>query len=555
MWGVVVLTYYGGDIHLEVIRASDVFVANSRSEDSIQTQDWVILQQRVTVEKAKRMAEKGVDITLITKDNEYDSGTKLEQDGTDLCTLLHRFFRIDGEVYYERAVKGTVITKPRSLAPDIKRIKETELYKRIAQEIDAEYGVDEKMLKHTEEKPVTKASASLYPFTYFTWYEQEDNFYGRSEVDTLISDQKAINVSYGIMLLGAQHEATGKTVVRKGALGPAQQITNDPTQVLFDYTPSGNGYYKLTPTQLNTASVTLVDMLIKYVRTTKGVSEVSTGEAYGANASGAAIAQLQSQANSSSELIRDHIWECLEEFGEVLLQMWRLYYTEGTAKEFTYLKEEEGMAQPKLMHETFDGSKIGQDFEVTVKAVKGTNSSIAGDIQILESALSVGQIDFVDLIETYPDSAISDKKKYLRVIKDREKRESVQLAQKLQQVTMVLEQLQKQSSEKDKYIEKLLDVVKSTNTIRDNAAKIIKRDEDLKNEIVEQGAKRVGLEKTLELENEANANLQRALYSASSDVARLQNERQLEDNLAKAQGIQQRPVQKQQKFQLQNTQE
>lgn len=527
------LSFYGGDVHLEVVNPTDVFVANPRSEESIQEQDWVIIQQRLTVARVKKIAEKGVNLALITPDSETED-LETEQQGTEMCTLLHRFFRLNGEVYYERAVRQTMITSARPITPSVKAVKETALYKRIAKEIDDAYGItpvkanEDGVKKENPKEEDDTAKAYYYPFTYFSWEERENSFYGRSEVRNLISDQKAINVSYGIMLLGAQNEATGKTVARRGALGNSQRITNDPTQVLIDNSPSGNGYYKLSPTQISNASVVLVDNLVKYVRMTHGVSEVMTGEAYGANASGAAIAQLQSQASSSTDLIRDHIFEQLEEFGEVLIQMWRIYYRDAAKKEFVVksTRDANGNLVPKTSE--FNGEDYDNYmFDITVSTQRGTRSSVAGDIQLLEAAMNAGKLDFEDVIAAYPDSAIGDKKKMLAMIESRNKRESTMLAQKLQEVLGLLEQTQLRSDEKDKYIKKLLDVVKSDSELREKAVTIIKRDEEMKNRIVNEGAKNVRLEHSLEQEVVSNSKLKSALWDASSDVARLTNEQRL----------------------------
>lgn len=525
------LSVYGGDVHLEVIKPSDVFVADPRSENSIQEQDWVIIQQRLTVTKVKKIADKGVNLDLIRPDTETEDSDK-EQQGTGMCTLLHRFFRLNGEVYYERAVRDCMVTYARPLTPSVKSAKESAIYKRIAKEIDDRYGVSpnsvgtEGFKKEEPKEEDDNAKAYLYPFVYLSWQDKEDSFYGLSEVKKLIPDQKAINVSYGIMLLGAQNEATGKTIAKRGALGN-QRITNDPTQVLIDNSPSGNGYYKLSPTQISNASVVLVDNLVKYVRMTHGVSEVMTGEAYGANASGAAIAQLQSQASSSTDLVRDHLFEQLEDFGEALVQMWRIYYRKEASKEFVVKSDiVDGKRVPKT--QVFDGSKYDRYmFDITVQPQRGTNSSVAGDIQLLEAALNAGKLEFEDVIKAYPDSAIGDKKKLLAMVEERSRRESTLLANKLEEVLALLQQTQARSDEKDKYIKKLLDVVKSDSELREKAVAIIKRDEELKNRIVEQGAKNVGLEQSLEAEYRSNAKLNEALWNASSDVARLSNEERL----------------------------
>ena len=88
----------------------------------------------------------------------------------------------------------------------------------------------------------------------------------------------------------------------------------------------------------------LIDTLTQLTRVVTGSTEVMTGETLGAGMSGAAIAQLQSQAQQPVEELKDAFWLVKEKQGKVLAQFFKLYYTE---KEFTFVEEQVPIKRPK----------------------------------------------------------------------------------------------------------------------------------------------------------------------------------------------------------------
>ena len=105
--------------------------------------------------------------------------------------------------------------------------------------------------------------------------------------------------------------------------------------------------------------------------------------------SGAAIAQLQSQALQPVEDLKRSFWLVKEKQGKVLAQFFRFFYSNT---QYTYLPEgEDDEANKKV--DVFNSSEFSDvDFEVTVETIGGTNASVAGDINALESALKLGAI-------------------------------------------------------------------------------------------------------------------------------------------------------------------
>ena len=488
--------YYAREaLKLELIDVRNLHVSDPTADD-LQEMDWIIISSRKPLSVVKRMADIGVDLDALKQDTEHLSDPeRLEREDTRLCTVLTMYFRHKGEVYFMTVTKSVIVNKPRPIAPDIKAAKETELYQAISQKLDEEIptkGHDEE----TQEKNLPAAKAELYPVFYWRFKEKRNCFYGQSLVEPIIPDQKAINTSYGILLLGAQIEATGKTFVKNGALR-GQSWTNNPMQLITDYSPSGQGFYKFPASQLNMAGLTLVDTLVKYVRFTNNVTEINTGEAYGANASGSAIAQLQSQASQATDTIREDLWEELEEFGRILKQEFTLYFKGSTKKAYKYrerIPDENGILQDRDIQGVFNGDDYAEEenllFDVQVKAIKGTRSSVSGDIQMLEAMLQAQMLTAIEFIEMYPDDALTEKERLISVLN----------AHAQDNLTMTQQQLAKAQNENKQMvgvIAQLSDTIKQHRTTMDAAYKILSVEENIKQQAIKEASGRMTAETSL----------------------------------------------------------
>ena len=427
-----------GGLRCEIIDPLNIFFSNPTELDE-QKQKWILIASREDLESVRAKCDEDVDPDEIAADEADNKYGAVEQEGNKLCTVLTRYFRKDGEVYCEKATRTVVINKPFPLAPDIEAAA-----KELGLEEDAP---NNSLPDNGEDEPLTHEGvrASLYPIVVGNYEKREKSIYGLGEVEGIIPNQKSINFNLAMSLLNAQEVAWGKYIVLPNALG-SQVINNEPGQVLTDYSQTGNGIRKMTEQAMQSQPLQLIDTLTQLTRVVTGSSEVMTGETLGASMSGAAIAQLQSQAQQPIEELRDSFWLVKEKQGKVLAQFFKLFYAE---KEFTYDEtapkiDEQG--QPILddlgniqeeevqMTDIFNSSEYAStDFEVVVETTAGTKASAAGDINALDVLLSKGAISIKTYLKAYPKDALSNRTEILKGIEEDEKNQVVQLTQQLQE--------------------------------------------------------------------------------------------------------------------------
>lgn len=422
-----------GGLRCELLEPLNVFFADPTEADE-QKQAWILIATRESVKAVLEKADRGIDKDAIKSDELSDDPyVHKEQEESDLVTVLTRYFRKNGEVYCEKATKTTIVNKAFPITPDVAsaraRIDEVER----SGEDPAEDGLPDPTESRIETPSARKAD--LYPVVVGQYEPRDGCIYGMGEVEGIIPNQRAINFNLAMMLLSAQENGWGKYVVGKDALR-GQVITNEPGQVLVDHTPGGGGIKRLSDHALPASPMQIVDSLTSLTRVVTGSSEVMTGETIGSNMSGAAIAQLQSQALQPVEDLKRSFWLVKEKQGKVLAQFFRFFYS---SSQFTYLPDGEQDESQKRV-DTFSSAEYTDvDFEVTVETIGGTNASVAGDINALESALKLGAITPKQYFEMYPKDALSNRSEIIRVLESAEGQQVAQLTHTIEELTAQIE--------------------------------------------------------------------------------------------------------------------
>lgn len=428
-----------GALRMESLDPRNVIFCDPSQKDE-QKQKYIIISTREEVEAIRSTLPKGIDKKLIVADDEdvKKSNNKTEQDGTEMCTVLVKYFKIDGEVYCEKSVRGTVIRDAFPLRPEYEKVHEQIFGKKV----DEANGDTPDNTFDTEEEPLFSAyTPTMYPLAVGQYIPREDCIYGISEVEGLIPNQRCFNFSQALQLLQAQNESWSKWVVKRDALGN-QKITNEPGQVIVDNSTAGDGIKRVAGGAFNSAVFTLTDNLLSYTRTVVGATEVMNGESISANMSGAAIAQLQSQAQLPNEENRKAFWRVLEKVGRIAEQFYRMYYYDDT--EYKVRKSNESGAMT-MENAVFSAKKYNStEFTVVAKVTSGTTSSPAGDITVIDQLKAEGLITTRQWLEAYPEDALSDKNHLLELIKQAEYAENmqlkIQLAERDEQIKALIEQ-------------------------------------------------------------------------------------------------------------------
>lgn len=442
-----------GGVRCEIIDPLNIFFANPNNDDE-QSQEWVIIRGRLKVKTVRAMADKDVKRDLINPDeNESKYGEK-EQDDKNLVTVLTRYFRQNGEVYFEKVVKGTVVNKPRPLHPNINAV-----LKDLEEDPQNEEGYENEEIDYS---PI----ANLYPVAVGQYEPRDKSIFGIGEVEGIIPNQKAINSNLGLQLLNIQDVWGGKYVVLPNALR-GQKITNNPGQVLTDYSGTGGGIKKITEQVYNDVPLKVLDTTSSLTRVVTGATEVMTGETIGANTSGAAILQLQSQALKPIEELQQAFWDTKVKCGRILEMFYKLYY-----QDVDYYYEEtsvgaNGETETSRYADTFNGSEyINTDFDVTVEVVAGAKGSEVSLVNALDNLLQQKQIDITTYFELYPHNALPNKTQIVAALKQRENAEVMQLQSQLQQTQQQLQNAASIFEQEKQTIQNALNAIKENENLK-----------------------------------------------------------------------------------------
>ena len=457
-----------GALRCELIDPLNIFFADPTQTDE-QKQKWILIASREPVDSVRAKADAGVDPDAITADEPETLYEGKEQEGEQICTVLTRYFRKDGEVWFEKGVKGTMVNAACPLCPDVERelsaIRE-----------DAPNNTLPDSRNEGEELQPAGVRAHRYPIVVGQYEPREHSIYGIGEVDGLLPNQKAINFNFAMILLNNREMAWGKYIVHPKAL-KGQTITDEPGQTLVDYSESGNGIQKMTEKGIQGQPLQLVDTMVQLTRSLAGANEVMSGEVIGANMSGSAIAQLQAQAKLPIEELRDAFWQVKEKQGRVLEQFFRLYYfDEPFARRIDEAElEKVGLSVPLekelSVEDRFSSVDYADtDFSVVVEATAGTRASSAGDISALDALFTKGAISTRAYIQSYPDDALSNKSELLKSLEEEEKSEINTLRAQVTQAQAEMQQYAALLEEQRKTVDQVLAVMNENKRLKEALA-------------------------------------------------------------------------------------
>ena len=385
---------FNGGLNGQIIDCLSVVVANPKQKDE-QKQKWIIVQSRENVKTLKQIAENNgiskAEIELIETDTDAEKNYNIEeQENEEYATVLTRYFRKNGEVYYIKSTRNMIVQPETPLTPNAKNIHLN---------IDEEGNTNEDNEVVDIDKPaIEPVKMTLYPIVVESYDSREKSIYGIGEVEQIIPVQKAINFNYAMMQMAGQNMGFPKVVIRPRAL-QGKKITNTPGEIITDYSPNFDGIRYLNPPAFSNMPLTVSDKLIEVIRIVTGSTEVVSGEVLGKNMSGSAIVALQTQSKVPIEDMQKAFWRAHEKIAKIWEQFFKTYYRFDTQ----YVIENDNQQELQV----FNGSMYENiEFETTIDVGAGSAYSESLSINLLENALQRGDITFDDYIDLYPESAM-----------------------------------------------------------------------------------------------------------------------------------------------------
>lgn len=388
---------YVGEIAGEVIDPSNIFFKNPKCQD-VQKQPSIIISNDLPVLEVRELAEsKGVkaeDIEKIesnetTQQGKIYNADKVEVKNGGRVTLLTRYYKKEGRVYFTKSTENVMVQKETDLGLGSQR------------------------------------GFKLYPIEVMVWYKQKKCIYGIGEIEGLIPNQKAINFNIGMMLLSVQETAWPKIYARLGALD--QQITNTPGEVIIDKLPNGQDNIKfMQPPNFSYMAVNIVDKIVETTRLVSGVTEVSTGEKIGASIAAAAIIALQNQAKVPIEKIQKRFYRSMKRVGRIWEEFFKTRYN---MERNVVVKD----AQNNVIPMSFNGSDYESvDFDLKIDVGPSSQFSESLAMATLDKLYDNQAIDTNMYIELAPENVIPFKQKLKNLLKEKAEREQQLLQQQTQ---------------------------------------------------------------------------------------------------------------------------
>lgn len=361
-----------GGVRCELINPLSIFFANPSELDE-QKQKWILISSQLDIQGTLALSRnKKINPVVLESDKNEDGS----------ITVFTRYFRINGEVYCERATKSYILCEPFPIAPP-----------------------------SLHNNGSRKIRAGLYPIVCGYYEKREGSIYGISEIEELIPNQKAINFNVAMSLLNAQECAWGKFIALPNAL-KGQKISNVPGQVLIDHSGTGEGIKRLQEQGISQVPMNITSSIIDMTKTASGVSGIISGEAEWTNMSGTAIAHLQAQALLPIEELRNEFWDVKRKQGLIIAQFMKLYYYK---KMFVTVINENNTE--KEVFDYFTSSDYENAiFDIFVEVSGGSRANASAEISMLDTCLTNGSISIETYIKAYPDSMIPNKSELLKQI-------------------------------------------------------------------------------------------------------------------------------------------
>lgn len=464
-----------GSVKATTIDIQDIAVANPTNTD-VQTQEYIIIHSRESIRKVKEIcdtliSDKEKDELIIPYEYESNYTNDVEQNNEVMTDVYTKFFKKDGEVYFQKSTKDILIQKPTPLNPFVtksvikQKQKELEEEKKehttaeteqIGDPINQEMMTKAKDEKTPKEELEEKLKATDYPIAMNSFIKRDNCIYGVSFTAQLIAPQKNINQLVATTLLTATKHAMPTIVVKQGALGTQSLDFSKPGKVIVDYSPPGEeGVKSLNLGTLPTKHYELAQSMIAMLKDVYRTNDIlNDGRNTVSGLSGYAMSLISSLQDKPIAQWQQELARLIEQEGRILETFYKLYYrnkkftSQRTDAEVLKMKNENpNMNIAQSTTDIFNGEDyLETPFNVSVEVSEGAKTNETSMVGLMETLFLNGTIEKLSpdtlmmWCELIPNSVFPKKNQLKLLIEQRQNSMITQLTQQVQDLTNQLEQ-------------------------------------------------------------------------------------------------------------------
>ena len=357
-----------GDIATEALNVENVYFGDN-SIDDVQSQPFIIIAQKVSLDKIQEEARK----------NGIKINPRPDVSDEDKATVLTKLYKVkkDGEtrVRAVRVTKSDIIRK------------------------DFDIGI------------------SLYPLAKFTFLRRKNCPYGESEITYLIPNQIAINrmmsaSGWATMTMGMPIMIVNNDIVRG-------KISNDPGQIIRvsgDREDVASAIKYVTPPSFSANFENAALSLASTTLNMAGANDAALGNINPVNTS--AIIAVREAALLPMQALKNSYFSFCEEIARIWAEFWLKKYGKRSLK----ITDENGTWYLPFDADRYKNLLINARVDVST-------STIIGESQTLETLGNLydrGIIDAKQFLKRLPDGIIPDVAGIIRNLNEEEEEEELQ---------------------------------------------------------------------------------------------------------------------------------
>jgi hypothetical protein len=261
----------------------------------------------------------------------------------------------------------------------------------------------------------------LYPITWMNWDYVQDCYHGHALISQLIPNQVFVNQLFAMVMRSLQTTAFPKVIYDgtriphwDGGVGRAIRV-------------NGGGDLNSIAKIMDPASVSpqisqFIDAAINYTQNFMGASDAALGDTRTDNTS--AIIALQRASNAPLELVKQNMFQAIEDLGRIYLDMMRVYYGKRYVQVKMWTKHQMtnqplGMTLPEQdVNVEFDFSVLNE-IPLSLQLDVGASSywSEIATVQTLDNLLMQNKMNLDDYLERIPDGYVSKKQELIDKIR------------------------------------------------------------------------------------------------------------------------------------------
>lgn len=357
-----------GFIRAEKIDNTSIFFGDVETAE-VQNQPYIILAQRKQLsEVAGEMQRRGrkKEAEQLTPDApEYRMGGNSAEFHDGKITVLTKYYRENGKIYFVRTTKDVTVIPP------------------------------------------TDTGLSQYPICFMNWDRVKNSYHGVSVIDGLLPNQVAINKMAAMAQQFIKQQAFPRIFFNEHKL---KRWVNGIKPIAVQGDPSGIVYRDNHNTNMSVQVSEYMSKFVSMTRDLMGASDAALGNVTPDNTS--AIIAVQNATAIPLELVKQEYYSFTEDFVRICLDMMRNYFGVRTA----LAKDDNGEQQEIL----FDFG-ILNEYVIRMKVDIGAAaywSEITASTT-LDNLYQAGLIDPVLYLESIPDHLIPNKGKIVEEAKRR----------------------------------------------------------------------------------------------------------------------------------------